>query len=92
MSKLNVYLVWQNTVKGPDTYDSFVVIAESIRKATSYAPWSDSKAPIFADEDGNLPNEFGVWPDNTRYVHAKRVGIALNKMEPGIVLTSFNSG
>jgi hypothetical protein len=36
--KMNIYLIWQNEVRGYDTYDSAVVVAESEEEAKEIHP------------------------------------------------------
>ena len=82
---MNLYLLMQNVTMGYDTYDSVVVAAETEEEARLIHPenWSDN-------------------PWNRRYAHSwaispedvtvELLGVAVEGIEKGVILSSFNAG
>ena len=77
---MNIYLLSQYENRGYDTYDSCVVYAES----------EDAARLI-------LPSEYvrfggGDWASCPENLTVKYLGATGNVADPGVILTSFNSG
>lgn len=85
---MNIYLLWQNTVCGYDTYDSAVVIAGNEESAKMIHPYSASTGKLERLEDHNC----GTWPTSPADVKTKLLGQAAPGSESGCVLASFNAG
>lgn len=97
-----VYLLTQDTVRGWDTYDSMVVIAESEEAAKRIHPWEG----VFYNEsietfcfhrswDPDNRNEVyhgDTWPHNLSEIKVERIGVADENSKPGVVCASFNAG
>ncbi len=79
---MNLYLLYQNEVSGYDTHDSCVVVAEDEDSARLITPCG---LP-FNDSD------YGDWARTPVGVNVKLIGTAVEGMEPGVVLASFNAG
>ena len=77
---MNVYLLTQNKVKGYDTYDSCVVIAENEEDAKTIHP------SFFGNWD------FSSWCKKPSQVKAKFIGTAKEGSKRGVVCASFNAG
>ena len=78
---MNLYLLEQDENSSYDTYDSCVVAAENEEDARSISPtggWSD--------------NWYNAWASKPENVTVTLIGIADEKIEKGIVLSSFNAG
>ena len=75
---MNLYLLTQHTVRGWDTYDACVVVAENEEQARSISP----------------SNQFGqVWANSPEEVGALLIGEALpDYVRPQVILSSFNAG
>ena len=74
---MKIYKVWQDDVRGYDTYDSAVIIAEGINRA---------KRISIEELHGGT-----CWTDKISKVHATEIGIS-NKDEEEVVVASFNAG
>ena len=89
-----VYLV-EGTVHGYDTYDSFVVVAESHGVARRTHPgggrtWSDTlQAWTF---DSGLVYKDTSWDASIEAVTVTLLGTAAAGVVPGVVCASFNAG
>lgn len=93
----NLYLVSQVANKGYDTYDSFVVVAESSHKAALMSPceyyphWSEEKRKWYGYTiSGQIMAGGNTWtpPEN---VEVRQIGTteeALGK----VLIASFNAG
>lgn len=74
---MKIYKVWQDDVRGYDTYDSAVIIAEGINRA---------KRISIEKLHGGI-----CWTDSISKVHATEIGTS-NKDEEEVVVASFNAG
>lgn len=74
---MKIYKVWQDDVRGYDTFDSAVIIAEGINRA---------KRMSIEELHGGM-----CWTDDIHKVHATEIGIS-NKNKEEIVVASFNAG
>lgn len=93
---MNLYLVSQNKNCFYDTYDSFVVAAETEKEAMETSPsewyrWHDGKW-FFQYADGTEGSESNnnSWCD-PKYVKVELIGVAKKGIK-GIVCKSFNAG
>ncbi|KKL75425.1 hypothetical protein LCGC14_2054960 [marine sediment metagenome] len=82
---MNIYFIFQNKVRGYDTYDSAVVIAKTAKKArethpnqNSLDPWN--KAPGLC------------WAESPKDVTAELIGKAKTNSEARVICSSFNAG
>lgn len=80
---MNLYLVSQDVNGGYDTFDSFIVAANSIKEAQSYHPING------LDWDGKI-KAHDTWCDKED-VTVQLIGKASKDIE-GIILASFNAG
>ena len=75
---------------GYDTYDSAVVVAESLEEAVLVHPHGDLKWNV--DDKTWVPLDYGSWVDPVK-VTAVEIGVAADGMKPGTVIcASFNAG
>lgn len=74
---MKIYKVWQDDVRGYDTYDSAVVIAKGINRA--------KRLSIEQLHGGTC------WTDNIHKVHATEIGTSIIEDEQ-VVVSSFNAG
>ena len=86
---MNIYLIYQNEVRGYDTYDSAVVIAENEESARNTHP----------STAGNTANEewkhYGTWVkyEDRENVHVELLGKCDDAQKTiGVVVASFNAG
>jgi hypothetical protein len=98
-SKMNIYLISQSDVKGYDTFDSAVVLAETPEKAgqiypglrwhtepeRAHIPWKHIETAWPQD----APND---WTNDPAKVSVEFIGHAPQAMEERVVCASFNAG
>ena len=75
---MNLYYVWQEENEDYDTYDSFVVCAESEDEAKNIHP------------DGNWQKD--TWASSPDKVNCEMIGTSNDNVKRGIVIASFNAG
>lgn len=84
---MNLYLIYQDSRDGYDTYDSAVVCAANEDEARQIHPsgheWS------WEYEKRDIGASWAATPDD---VKVKLIGLAADGVEPGRVLASFNAG
>ena len=81
---MNIYLLTQNESNGWwDSFDSIIVAAKTEEDAKSIHPW-----------DGKYTNNWGSkdWASKPENVTAKLIGIAIEGIERGVILSSINAG
>ena len=76
---MKIYKVWQDDVRGYDTYSECVIIAEGINQAKR----------ISIDQ---LSHDGYCWTEYIDRVHAKELGTANEDCGPGVVCASFHAG
>ncbi len=83
---MKLYLLEQNKVRGYDTYDSLVVCAENEEQAKLISP--------FGGELREKTEKYDSWvgKDNIQYIVVKYLGEAMEGIEKGVILSSFNAG
>lgn len=81
---MNIYLLTQDVNVGWDTYDSAIVCAESEEEAVKIHPGGD-----FFDTGWEWNAD---WVKNPSHVECKKIGVADESIEKGVVLASFNAG
>lgn len=80
---MNIYLLTQDENDGWDSFDSIIVTAKTEEDAKSIHPW-DGKYTV------NWSSR--VWASKPENVTAKLIGIAVEGIERGVILGSFNAG
>lgn len=96
---MNLYLISQTANNDYDTYDSAVVVAESLADAVKVSPssfykWHEEGGWHFQYADGT-ERPFGVPHDwvMPKDVTAVLIGSASAELEPGhVICASFNAG
>ena len=83
---MNIYLITQEINDGWDTYDSAVVVAESVDDARSIHPNGVDDTVMLTPE-----NTWYSWPGQED-VQVKEIGVIFEGMERGVVCASFNAG
>jgi hypothetical protein len=84
---MKLYLLSQTVVRGYDTYDSCVVVAEDAIAAVSMHPHDGSPLTDYAKYD------FADWPTDTINITCKYLGEAHHSFtEPAVICSSFNAG
>ena len=78
---MKIYKVWQTDVRGYDTFDSAVIIADEINRAKR----------ISIEELVGMSELYPAWTRDINKVHATEIGIT-NRTEEEIVVASFNAG
>ena len=78
---MKIYKVWQEDVRGYDTFDSAVIIAAGINRAKR----------ISIEELVGRSESYPMWTRDIHKVHATEIGIT-NRTEEEIVVASFNAG
>ena len=78
---MKIYKVWQTDVRGYDTFDSAVIIADEINRAKR----------ISIEELVGMSKLSPAWTRDINKVHATEIGIT-NRTEEEIVVASFNAG
>lgn len=76
---MNLYLLTQDVNMDWDTYDSVIVCAESEEEAVKIHP------------DGEYRWD-DTWAENPSLVKCRKIGVADESIEKGVVLASFNAG
>ncbi len=79
---MNLYLITQNDHTGYGTYDSAVVAAESAGLAMMIHPSGKS----WAESDRSN------WADSFASVQVRVLGSALDDVQAGVILASYNDG
>ena len=82
---MNIYLLSRTESVGYDEFDSCVVCAGSIDLAKDIHP--DGRR--LSKMEGNL---YGSWANAPKLITAKKIGIAGDDQEEGVILASFNAG
>ena len=75
---MKLWRIWQNEVRGYDTYDSAIVAAETEDAARETRPGEYTTS--------------NTWPTQTHYVYVEYLGEAKPEIEAGVILASFNAG
>lgn len=97
-----IYRLTQDTVRGYDTYDAMVVIAENEDAARRMHPYTSLvynealKCFCFYRPD-NLYNKYEAypgdsWPNRIEDIEVEYLGVAHENAEPEVVVASFNAG
>ena len=81
---MNLYLLTQDVNTDWDTYDSVIVCAESEEEAVKINPDGD----IF----GTVRRWGSGWVKDPSLVKCRKIGVADESIEKGVVLASFNAG
>lgn len=76
---MNLYLITQNVNTGYDTTDSIVVAAESEQDAATVKPVGTE-------------NYCGSWVGSISDLKITLIGVAIDGIEQGIIIESFNAG
>ena len=78
---MNLYILTQNESQGYDTYDSVVVAAETEDSARKINPskWGWDESSDF-------------WCSSPEKVNVRLIGIAVDGVKEGVILSSFNAG
>lgn len=84
---MKLWCVYQRKNLRYDTYDSFVVAAETQDEARLYHPRHGGLDP----DDPRWSEKYGTWCHH-RYVSVEYLGEARPGHPPGIVVASFNAG
>lgn len=84
---MKLWRVHQTTNTGYDTYDSFVVAAETEDDARLYHPSGGRLDP----DDPRWSEQYNPWCHH-RHVSVEYLGEARHGHPPGIVVASFNAG
>lgn len=102
--RLNIYLVEQDINNDYDTYDSFIVIAESEQQAREIHPSAHATHHKNGEWYGtyaggnNIGGEYVLsthdWIDFSaiHLLKVTHIGVANKDSTPGVVLASFNAG
>ena len=86
---MNIYRISQRKNNDYDTYDSAIVAAETEEEARQIHPESEWK---FKNESLWNDSPYGTWCAKPEDVEVEYLGKADDKIEKGIILTSYNAG
>lgn len=95
---MNIYLVSQSDNNGYDTYDSFVIVAETEQRARETDPsggriWKDGRWMFqFLDGTEKPETHHNSWVNDVERVSVELVGVAAEGQKAGIICNSFNAG
>lgn len=81
---MNLYLIERDDKASYDEYVSAIVCAESEEEAVKIHPNGD-----FFDTGWRWLEE---WVETPKYVKCRKIGVADESVEKGVVLASFNAG
>lgn len=83
---MKLYRLTQTTIRGYDTFDSCIVVANSISEAKSMHPYDGG--------DINSTNRYiDDWPKHPEQITAEYIGKADPKFtQPEVLCASFNAG
>lgn len=81
---MNLYLLTQDVNMGWDTYDSAIVCAESEEEAVKIHPNGEIWGTVYQWDY--------AWAENPSLVKCRKIGVADESIEKGVVLASFNAG
>lgn len=94
-----LYLLYQDKVRGYDTYDSVVVCATSIHDAKRISPspfytWNepDDCWHFQYTNGGTKKDNNSGWANRLSDIKVKYIGIADESTDIGVVCASFNAG
>ena len=80
---MKLFLLTQNQNNGYDTYDAYIVVAETINEAVKILP-----SDLYTWESAH-----GVWASSPEHVTATYIGEAAHGYKGGeVILASFNAG
>ena len=82
---MNLYFVRQEENDAYDTYDSFVVAAPDEETARNTHPSGDII-------DWSKIDEWRTWATKPESVYVEKIGTAVDSMEQGVIISSFNAG
>ena len=80
---MKLFLIWQESDNGYDTYDSAVVCAKDEAEAKTIHP---------ANGENIETTSYGAWVKDTASVYAKYIGTAARGTKQGVICASFNAG
>lgn len=84
---MRLFLLTQTVVRGYDTFDSCVVVAEDAIAAVQMHPYDGVPISTFANDP------YPVWPDKTIHITCEYLGEAHHTYtKPAIICASFNAG
>lgn len=88
---MNLYLVYRTNSIGYNSYDSFVVYAETEEEAINYVPYCFGNARI---NTWGIDKSYGDWTYNKEHVKATLLTDKPHMIQPSgtIVIASFNAG
>ena len=89
---MNLYLLIQNELPGPDVYDSCVVCAESIKEARNIVPdvWCQYINGTLRDDDGKpVDEDTATWAIHKKNVQVVLLGTAKPSLDKGLIISSF---
>ena len=81
---MNLYLLTQDVNMDWDTYESVIVCAESEEEAVKIHPDGEIWGTVYRWDD--------TWAENPSLVKCRKIGVADESIEKGVVLASFNAG
>ena len=81
---MNLYLIERDDNASYDEYISAIVCADSEEEAVKIHPGGD-----FFDTGWRWLEE---WVETPKYVKCRKIGVADESIEKGVVLASFNAG
>jgi hypothetical protein len=97
---LKLFLLSQNAVRGYDTYDSMVVVAENAEVAKRISPtdshkWSDENncwTFLLANDPSGIKRHRSDWANRLEDIKVEELGDANENQKAGIICASFNAG
>lgn len=86
---MNIYHVYQNEVRGYDTYSDFVIVANSEEEAKNIYPSQYGNEVMTLEKADDAYS----WPQDAKYITAKLIGIANDSyVKIEIICSSFHAG
>ena len=85
---MNLYKLTQDANNGYDTFDSCIVAAETDEKAQQIHPY-DGRFKNGSHWDNH---NYDCWANTPDQVTVTLIGIAVEEIKAGVILTSFNAG
>jgi hypothetical protein len=79
---VKLWKISQTKNDGYDTYDSAVVAAETEELARLTMP----------SESEKWGERYSAWAPDPTHVRVKLIGNAIDEIEPGVIVASFNAG
>ena len=84
---MNIYKIYQKVNNDYDTYGGFVVYAKDKEAARDMGPATENGKVNWEDEYLKQ-----CWVEKREDVIVEFIGVAVDRTEPGIILTSFRAG